>query len=64
MFAEAKPGYLVAKNVLLRASPVTSLIASHSPNLLLGNLVARNNSRLEMADHLYQRDIAMRSDYV
>jgi tetratricopeptide (TPR) repeat protein len=69
LFAEAERAYLAAKKLLPRASPGTSLVARIAPNSLnvflnLGNLVARNTSRLEEADRLYRQAIAMRSDYV
>ena len=41
-------------------------IAPNSLNLFLnlGNLIAKNLSRLEEADRLYRQAIAMRSDYI
>lgn len=69
MFDDAEKAYLAAKRLLPRASPGTTLVTRIAPNSLnvflnLGNLVARNMSRLEEADRLYRQAIAMRSDYV
>ena len=64
--------YLVfrsAQKLLPRALPGKKLITRIAPNSLnlflnLGNLVARNSSRLEEADSLYRKAISMRSDYI
>lgn len=68
-FNEAEVAYRSAKRLLPRASPGQKLVTRIAPNSLnlflnLGNLVARNMSRLEEADNLYKQAIAMRSDYV
>ena len=68
-FDEAEIAYRSAKRLLPRASPGQKLVTRIAPNSLnlflnLGNLVARNMSRLEEADNLYKQAIAMRSDYV
>jgi len=68
-FNEAETAYRSAKRLLPRASPGKKLVARIAPNSLnlflnLGNLVARNESRLEEADTLYKQAIAMRSDYI
>jgi len=69
MFDEAEVAYRSAQKLLPRASPGQKLITRIAPNSLnlflnLGNLVARNSSRLEEADNLYKQAIAMRADYV
>ena len=58
-----------AQRLLPRALPGKKLITRIAPNSLnlflnLGNLVARNSSRLEEADSLYRKAISMRSDYI
>merc|ERR1712147_379803 len=68
-FNEAEVAYRSAKRLLPRASPGQKLVTRIAPNSLnlflnLGNLVARNMSRLEESDNLYEQAIAMRSDYV
>jgi len=68
-FNEAEIAYRSAKRLLPRASPGKKLVTRIAPNSLnlflnLGNLVAKNSSRLEEADNLYKQAIAMRSDYV
>jgi len=68
-FPEAEVAYRSAKRLLPRAAPGQKLVTRIAPNSLnlflnLGNLVARNTSRLEEADNLYKQAIAMRTDYV
>ena len=58
-----------AQRLLSRALPGKKLITRIAPNSLnlflnLGNLVARNSSRLEEADSLYRKAIFRRSDYI
>lgn len=57
-----------AKSLLPKAKPGESYQARIAPNHLnvflnLGNLIARNDSRLEEADALYKQAISMRADY-
>merc|ERR1719474_1680220 len=68
-YDEAEIAYRSAQKLLPKASPGQKLITRIAPNSLnlflnLGNLVARNTSRLEEADNLYKQAIAMRTDYV
>ena len=68
-YHEAENAYKSAKRLLPRASNGGKKIVRIAPNTLnlflnLGNLVARNSSRLEEADSLYRQAIAMRSDYI
>ena len=68
-YHEAERAYQSAKRLLPRASDggkKVVRIAPHTLNLFLnlGNLVARNTTRLEEADSLYRQAIAMRSDYI
>lgn len=68
-YDDAEVAYRSAKRLLPRAAPGKRLVTRVAPNSLslflnLGNLVARNRSRLEEADSLYRQAIAMRSDYV
>jgi len=68
-YDEAEIAYRSAQKLLPKASPGQKLITRIAPNSLnlflnLGNLVARNSSRLEEADNLYKQAIAMRSDYI
>ena len=68
-FDEAEVAYRSAQRLLPKAAPGQKLVTRIAPNSLnlflnLGNLVARNSSRLEEADRLYKQAIAMRSDYI
>merc|ERR1719282_2265568 len=68
-FDQAEIAYRSAQRLLPRAAPGTKLVTRIAPNSLnlflnLGNLVARNSSRLQEADSLYKQAIAMRSDYI
>jgi len=68
-YEEAETAYRTAKQLLPRPQPGKKLVTRIAPNSLslflnLGNLVARNRSRLEEADALYRQAIAMRADYV
>ena len=68
-FDQAEIAYRSAQKLLPRAAPGTKLVTRIAPNSLnlflnLGNLVARNSSRLQEADSLYKQAIAMRSDYI
>jgi len=68
-YDEAETAYRTAKRLLPRPQPGRKLVTRIAPNSLslflnLGNLVARNRSRLEEADALYRQAIAMRGDYV
>ena len=68
-FNEAEIAYRSAQKLLPRAAPGKKLVTRIAPNSLnlflnLGNLVARNSSRLQEADSLYKQAIAMRSDYI
>ncbi|KAL7645009.1 UNVERIFIED_CONTAM: hypothetical protein RMT77_004833 [Armadillidium vulgare] len=67
-FSQAEMAYLKAKSLLPKAKPGESYQARIAPNHLnvflnLGNLIARNDSRLEEADALYKQAISMRADY-
>ena len=58
-YDEAETAYWKAKSLLPRAAPGEKLVTRIAPNSLnlflnLGNLVARNSSRLEEADALYR----------
>jgi len=66
---EAETAYRAAKHLLPRGKPGEKSVARIAPNSLnlflnLGNLISRNESRLEEADRLYRQAIAMRSDYI
>ena len=68
-YHEAERAYKSAKRLLPRAPSGGKKVVRIAPNTLnlflnLGNLVARNSSRLEEADSLYRQAIAMRSDYI
>jgi len=68
-YKEAETAYRTAKRLLPRPQPGKKLVTRVAPNSLslflnLGNLVAKNRSRLEEADALYRQAIAMRADYV
>jgi len=68
-YEEAETAYRTAKRLLPRPQPGKKLVTRIAPNSLslflnLGNMVARNRSRLEEADALYRQAIAMRADYV
>ena len=68
-FQDAEVAYRNAQKLLPRAVPGTSFVTRIAPNSLnlflnLGNLVAKNSSRLEEADDLYKKAISMRSDYI
>ena len=65
----AEQAYRSAKLLLPRAPLAGQKVVRIAPNSLnlflnLGNLVARNSSRLEEADTLYRQAIAMRSDFI
>ena len=50
--------------VKLKCDPLVRIAPQHlSVFLNLGNLIARDRTRLEEADALYKRAISMRSDY-
>ena len=58
-YDEAETAYRTAKRLLPRPQPGKKLVTRIAPNSLslflnLGNLVARNRSRLEEADALYR----------
>ena len=58
-YEEAETAYRTAKRLLPRPQPGKKLVTRIAPNSLslflnLGNLVARNRSRLEEADALYR----------
>jgi len=68
-YAEAEQAYVQAKALFPQAKPGVSYHARIAPNHLnvfinLANLIAKNQTRLEEADHLYRQAISMRSDYV
>ncbi|XP_030369028.1 protein O-mannosyl-transferase TMTC3 [Scaptodrosophila lebanonensis] len=68
-YAEAEQAYLRAKALFPQAKPGVSYHARIAPNHLnvfinLANLIAKNQTRLEEADHLYRQAISMRADYV
>lgn len=68
-YAEAEQAYVHAKALFPQAKPGVSYHARIAPNHLnvfinLANLIAKNQTRLEEADHLYRQAISMRSDYV
>lgn len=68
-YDEAETAYRTARRLLPKPHAGQKLVTRIAPNSLslflnLGNLVARNRSRLEEADGLYRQAIAMRSDYV
>ncbi|XP_034653174.1 protein O-mannosyl-transferase Tmtc3 [Drosophila subobscura] len=68
-YAEAEQAYVKAKALFPQAKPGVSYHARIAPNHLnvfinLANLIAKNQTRLEEADHLYRQAISMRSDYV
>ncbi|KAM8712089.1 hypothetical protein ACLKA7_012590 [Drosophila subpalustris] len=68
-YAEAEQAYVRAKALFPQAKPGVSYHARIAPNHLnvfinLANLIAKNQTRLEEADHLYRQAISMRSDYV
>ncbi|XP_017000704.2 protein O-mannosyl-transferase Tmtc3 [Drosophila takahashii] len=68
-YAEAEQAYVQAKSLFPQAKPGVSYHARIAPNHLnvfinLANLIAKNQTRLEEADHLYRQAISMRSDYV
>ena len=60
--------FLQAKALLPKAKPGETYQARIAPNHLnvflnLGNLIAKNKTRLEEADKLYRQAISMRPDY-
>ncbi|XP_068146188.1 protein O-mannosyl-transferase Tmtc3 [Drosophila tropicalis] len=68
-YNEAEEAYVRAKALFPQAKPGVSYHARIAPNHLnvfinLANLIAKNQTRLEEADHLYRQAISMRSDYV
>ncbi|GAB6030299.1 hypothetical protein CHUAL_005973 [Chamberlinius hualienensis] len=68
MYKKAEEAYVKAKNLLPRPRAQEAYQTRVAPSHLnvflnLGNLVARNLSRLEEADALYRQAISMRSDY-
>lgn len=68
-YQDAEIAYRSAQKLLPTAVPGKKFVTRIAPNSLnlflnLGNLVARNSSRLEEANNLYMKAIAMRSDYV
>ncbi|ALC41109.1 CG4050 [Drosophila busckii] len=69
LYKEAEQAYMRAKSLFPQAKPGVSYHARIAPNYLnvfinLANLIAKNQTRLEEADHLYRQAISMRSDYV
>lgn len=69
MYKEAEESYLKAKNLFPKIKPGESYQARIAPNHLnvfinLANLISKNQTRLEEADHLYKQAISMRADYV
>lgn len=69
MYKEAEEAYLKAKSLFPKVKPGESYQARIAPNHLnvflnLANLISKNSTRLEEADHLYKQAISMRSDYV
>lgn len=68
-YAEAEQAYMRAKALFPQAKAGVSYHARIAPNHLnvfinLANLISKNQTRLEEADHLYRQAISMRSDYV
>ncbi|XP_055840237.1 protein O-mannosyl-transferase Tmtc3 [Episyrphus balteatus] len=69
MYKEAEESYLKAKSLFPKVKPGESYQARIAPNHLnvfinLANLISKNQTRLEEADHLYKQAISMRADYV
>ncbi|XP_055917100.1 protein O-mannosyl-transferase Tmtc3 [Eupeodes corollae] len=69
MYKEAEESYLKAKSLFPKIKPGESYQARIAPNHLnvfinLANLISKNKTRLEEADHLYKQAISMRADYV
>lgn len=69
MYKEAEEAYMKAKALFPKVKPGESYQARIAPNHLnvflnLANLISKNSTRLEEADHLYKQAISMRSDYV
>ncbi|XP_055936322.1 protein O-mannosyl-transferase Tmtc3-like isoform X1 [Argiope bruennichi] len=69
MYEEAEKAFREAKDLLPRpktGEPYQARVAPSHLNVFLnlGNLISRNNSRLEEADALYKQAISMRSDYI
>lgn len=69
MYKEAEEAYMKAKSLFPKVKPGESYQARIAPNHLnvflnLANLISKNSTRLEEADHLYKQAISMRSDYV
>lgn len=67
-YAKAEEAYLKAKAMMPQPKPGQPYMARIAPQHLsvflnLGNLIARDRSRLGEADALYRRAISMRSDY-
>lgn len=68
-YVEAEQAYMRAKALFPQAKAGISYHARIAPNHLnvfinLANLISKNQTRLEEADHLYRQAISMRSDYV
>ncbi|XP_067123471.1 protein O-mannosyl-transferase Tmtc3-like isoform X2 [Centruroides vittatus] len=69
MYQEAEEAFWKAKNLLPRPRPGEQYQARVAPSHLnvflnLGNLISRNDTRLEEADSLYKQAISMRADYI